>query len=464
MGVNEDLLYKILAIGYYNGERRRLYHNILKSYLKKKTDNFDIDSEISKMNFDWNKDSLMSDLFSSFDSMITSGLAPERFLEYVKERYGPYENTFFQKYGLPLSAFMYIAFELLFYINDRPDLKIVAPVYQFESKEDYANPKFIAYPPKDYIETYKKAFTVDVLEFRKYIIPLAKPFLDKFIYIYSFDLDKVEVDKDFRIKEYPLLHINQKLVFVDPSLYLRYISHKIHLLLNGCKSYDAKKGKIFEKMALDLIEQIPYSKLESRNIPYREYELDGLLNLRRSTWFIECKSRNINSESLLGDNKRISKDVKKAIEESIKQGQRAIDNKDCEELSKYNIKRIKGIIIVLEGIFPNIRTPKIMGPNPIDDCKYPVCVFNYFELKKILEQEDAHVFEEFLIWRSQENMPIYAFDECDYWAYFNDNYRKNKEMKEAFKLAQEKNIVTTYISARFNKKSYLSKLIKENKF
>lgn len=462
MNVNEDSLYKILAIGYYNGERRRLCHRLLKQFLNNKSDTFDIDSEISKMDFELNKDSFISDLFSSFDSIITSGLAPERFLEYVKERYGQYEDTFYRTHGLPLSAFIYLAFELVFYINDRPELKIVAPVYQFESKEDYANLKFIAYPSQEYINAYKKVFTVNIDDFKNHIIPIAKPFLDKFISLYSFNLKSV--NEDFRIKEYPLLHIDDSLIFVDPSVYLRYISHKIHLLLNGCKNYDAKKGKNFEKMGLDLIEKVPYSKLEDRNIPYNGYELDGLLNLRRSTWFIECKSRNIRSESLLGDSKKISKDVKKAIKDSIKQGQRAIDNMDCEKLLKYNIKRVKGIIIILEGIFPNIRTPKIMGPNPIDSCKYPVCVFNYFELKKILEQEDSHVFEEFLIWRGQKNMPIYAFDECDYWAYFNDNYRKNKEIKKAFKLSQQKNIVTTYISARFNKKEYLSKLIKEDKF
>ena len=461
MTVNLDILYKILAIGYYNGERRRIYHHLIKTYLQNPSDNFDINAEMDNLSMEITKDNMISDLFLSFDSMITSGLAPEKFLDYIKERYGPYEDTFQKRYGIPLSGFIYIAFELLFYV--RKKIKGTIPIYQFQSKEEYADIKFIAYPSQEYINSFREAFTVDVEEFKTNLIDIGKPFIKKFIELYSFDIERVNKETDFRIKEYPLLYHNQSLILVDPSVYLRYIPHKIHLLLNGSKNYDAKKGKIFEKIALDLIEEVPYSNLEQRNLKYDGYELDGLLNLRRSTWFIECKSRNISTGSLKGEEKKISKDVERAIEDSIDQGKRAIDHRQSPEISKFKIKRITGIIIILEGIFPNIRLPKIMGPNPIDDCPYPVCVFNYFELKKILEQPDAHLFEEFLIWRSQSDMPIYAFDECDYWAFYNDNYRKNKEMKEAFRLAQEKHIVSTYISARFNKKSYLAKIAGLNK-
>jgi hypothetical protein len=407
-----------------------------------------------------NKDSFISDLFRDYDSIITTGLSPDTIIDYIQERYSPYESIFQERYGIPLSIFIYLIFSLLFFITKKPEVKIILPKYQFETKEDYANLKFIAYPSKQYIDAYKKVFTVDIDEFKNSITSAARDFLENFISLYSFNIDKVNQKEDFRIKEFPLLYIDKKLIFVDPSVYLCYLHHKIHLLLNGCKNYDSKKGRVFERIALNLLERIPYSKLEDRNISYKGYELDGLINLRRSTWFVECKSRNINSESLLGDITKILKDVEKAIKDSIQQGERAIDNKNCNELSKYEIKRINGIIIILEGIFPNIRLPKIIEKNLIN-CNYPVCIFNYFELKKILEQKDSHVFEEFLIWRSQKNMPVYAMDECDYWAYFN-NYRKNKELKKAFRLAQERNITIIYNSARFNNKDYLSKLVKDN--
>ena len=230
-------------------------------------------------------------------------------------------------------------------------------------------------------------------------------------------------------------------------------------MLNKSKSYSTKKGKLFETISLDLITKVPHSKLEGRNILYDAFELDGLLNLRRSTWFIECKSRDISPESLSGNYNKISKDIERAIKDSVKQGTRAINYKDTKYFSKYKIKNRVGILIILEGIFPNIRLPRIIHTNPLDSCKYLVCVFNYFELKHILEQTDANMFEEFLIWRSQKNMPIYAFDECDYWAFFNDHYRINKEIKEIFKSQQENNQTTIYTSPRFNDKSYLNKII-----
>ena len=73
-------------------------------------------------------------------------------------------------------------------------------------------------------------------------------------------------------------------------------------------------------MALDLLEKVPYSKLEGRNIFYgkQHYELDGLLTLRKSTWFIECKSRNLSPDSLRGDRKKIDKDTHNPLIHSIR--------------------------------------------------------------------------------------------------------------------------------------------------
>jgi hypothetical protein len=85
-------------------------------------------------------------------------------------------------------------------------------------------------------------------------------------------------------------------------------------------------------------------------------------------------------------------------------------------------------------------------------------VFNYFDLRTIINQHDARLFEDFLIWRSQKNMPIYAFDECDYWAFYT-NMRMDKNFKKGFKLAQEKDNLILYISERFNDKSHLFNIV-----
>ncbi|MCX9014870.1 MAG: hypothetical protein OIN89_08780 [Candidatus Methanoperedens sp.] len=456
-----DKFYEILALIQYNSERWGLLQSLLKTFIIKETDNFDIKKELSAIEVNKEK-SILETIFRDFDNIITAGLNLQTIVEYIFLRYEPFSDIFSKTHRISLKKFLFIAFELGMFINEN-SIKVSLSSYQFTSKEEYANLKFIAFPDKNYINNWKQIITIDLDEFLLKTDSITKEDIEIFLEIYTFDQHKLLEEPNLRFKEYPLFHYEDKIIFVNPSIYLKYLPHKINIMLNKCKSYSAKKGKIFENIALDLIERIPSTKLDDRNIPYDIYELDGLMNSRRSTWFIECKSRDISPESLLGDSKKIAKDIERAIEDSLKQGTRAIKYKDTKYFSRYKIKNRVGILIIIEGIFPNIRLPNIPGiSNPLDACEYPVCVFNYFDLKLILEQPDANMFEEFLIWRSQKNMPIYAFDECDYWGFFNDRYRQNKEVKKMFKLNQDYNQTIIYSSPRFNNKNYLNKIIENN--
>lgn len=454
--LNVDKFYEILALIQYNSERRGLLQSLLKTFLIKETDNFDIKKELLAIELD-KEESILENIFKQFDNIITAGLNIQTIVKYIILRYEPFMDIFYKTYQISLEKFLYIALKLGIIFNEK-FIKFSLASYQFTCTEEYANLKFIAFPDKSYINNWKQTITVDLDEFLLETDSINKEDLEIFLQLYAFDSHKLQKEPNLRFKEYPLFHYGNKIIFINPSIYLKYLPHKINIMLNKCKSYSAKKGKIFESISLDLVERIPSSKLEDRNIPYDVYELDGLLNSRRSTWFIECKSRDISPESLLGDYKKIAKDIEKAIEDSLKQGTRAIKYKDTKYFSKYKIKNRIGILIIIEGIFPNLKLPKIFD-NPLDACEYPICVFNYFDLKLILEQPDANIFEEFLIWRSQKNMPIYAFDECDYWAFFNDYYRKNRKVKNIFKSQQDNNQTTIYISERFNNKNYLNKII-----
>lgn len=451
-----DKFYEILALIQYNSERNGILQPLLKTFLIKKTDNFDIKKEILAIEIN-KKESILETIFKLFDTIITVGLSPQTIVDYIILRYKPFMDIFYKTYQISLDDFLYIALELGAVFNEK-SIKFNLASYQFTSKEEYANLKFIAFPDKNYIDKWKQIVTVDIDDFLIKKDSISKEKIEIFLQLYAFDIHKLEKKPYLRFKEYPLFHYENKIIFFNPSIFLKYLPHKINIMLKECKSYSAKKGKIFETIALDLMEGIPSSNLEDRNIPYDGGELDGLLNSRRSTWFIECKSRDISNESLLGDYNKIAKDIKKAIEDSLKQGIRAIKNKDSKYFNKYKIKNRVGILIIIEGIFPNIRLSRIFD-NPLDTCEYPVCVFNYFDLKLILEQPDVNLFEEFLIWRSQKNMPIYAFDESDYWAFFNDRYRKNRKIKEGFKSQQDNYQTTIYISERFNNKNYLNKII-----
>jgi len=461
----KEILYKILAICHYNGERRQITHALLRGFLTSMSESFNIDNELKKQqekpnvkrteeeikSFNW--------LFEEFDYMITAGLSPEAILDYIVLRYSTYDQTLQKKHGLTVGKFSYIAYHLLLSFGKHSGLNAPLEIYEYESKKQYADLKFVAKPTEDYIRRCQRLNSISITELLKDEKLINKADVEIFLSLYSFEPQEYNSKKDIRFKEYPLIRDNETIILIDQSYFIKYLPHKIDLLLKQSKSYDSSKGKVFENMALDLIEKFPFTNVH-RNIVYDEFEVDGILNMRKSTWFVECKSRNINPESLKGNGKKITKDIEKALITSLKQGERAVQNKEHKAFKKFNIHRRVGIIIIVEGIFPNIRMPEILFKNPIDNSSYPVCVFNYFELNAILNQPDNHVLEEFLIWRSQKGMPIYCHDECDYWAFFNDNYRKHKEIKKAWQSMKDRKITTNYISARFNKKDYMRKMVK----
>lgn len=458
---NFDKFYEITAICNYNSERRALLQPVIKKFLLNPISDFNIDKEIAQYDIDKIENQLsenlfIEDLFKNHDYIITSGLDIKIIVDYTTLRYGVYGDAFFKKYAIPLDVFLELSKTLWILLNLRIRSNHFFDCHQFASKEDYANLDFYSIPNKKYIEIWKDISTIDLDDFLVAVEPIKDDYVDVFLKLYSFDIDKIKNEPNLRFREYPIFYHDRKIIIIDTQALLRYLPHKMDILLKKCKSYRSNKGDIFETIALNLVEEIPNSNLV-RNIKYDGYELDGLLNLKHSTWFVECKSRNISSESLIGNSKKIQKDIEKSIRDGIKQGVRAINYKNSKDFEKCKIKKRVGIIVVVEGIFPNLRLEKMLPNNPIDQCKYPVCVFNYFDLRTILNQEDSIVFEEFIIWRSQKNMPIYAFDECDYWDFFT-KMKKEREMKKGFSRAQKNENVLIYIGDRFNEKRYISNL------
>lgn len=459
-----NCLYEILATSLYNSERRYLFNHILKDFLISTKSEISMDESVKRFSHPKveNVSNILSGYFQEYDHILSPFLDEHEVLFYIAKRYLYYNDIFMKTYNISLEDFVKIVVELQLQYKKQAK-NFTFPVFEFNDKDEYINQNFFSMPPDNYIKNYKDAFTIDINKFKSTVLDdKLKSAFDTFIKLYSIDFkDELQLN-EFRIKEYPLILCDSNLILIDPAILIRYLPHKIHILLAELKSYISKKGLVFENLALNLLEQLPFAELLDRNINYDEYELDGLLNFRRSTWFVECKSRNISKDSLLGNSSKINKDIKKAIKESITQGERAINNVTNPSFNKYNIKRIKGILIITEGVFPTIQFPSHMIETPTDNSVYPVCILNYFELLKIMKQPDIHVFEDFLIWRSQKEMPILAFDAPDYWAFYNDNYRRNKEMKEAFKKMKEKKIFSPYISKRFNNKDYLNKIMKNN--
>ncbi len=108
--------------------------------------------------------------------------------------------------------------------------------------------------------------------------------------------------------------------------------------------------------------------------------------------------------------------------------------KNIEKLNiNKNASENPGIIIILEGIYPQLNTTTFfcIAQNKLD---IPRLIINYFDLKEILNQPNSYLFEEFLIWRTQKNMPIMCNDEMDYWIFFS-KYWHDSEMQKFLKKA-----------------------------
>lgn len=458
---NLEQFYELTATCHFNSERRGLLQPIIKKFFHFKNETFDIqqtiqNGSIHNITSSSPTNEILADLFKKHDFLLTSGISTKNVIDYIDLRYNEYDDVF-KTYSISLEAFTFISFIIWNNYFDRvtqiPDFE----KYQFTTKEDYANFNHFAIPDKIYIENWKKISTFKFDDIVGKIQPFTNEDFNKYLELYSFDINKIQSEPDLRFREYPLFYYEDNIILVDPEAFFSYLPHKIDTLLSKTKSYNSTKGKIFENVVLDLIDEIPIKKVFKRNIEYEGFELDGLLNLRRSTWFIECKSRNLSTESLKGNSHKIQKDIEKSIRAAIKQGERAVEHKNSESIREIGLKNFTGIIVVVEGIFPNLRFKKLLPNNPIDQCKYPICVFNYFDLRTILNQYDANLFEDFLIWRSQKNMPIYAFDECDYWDWYTKMINE-KDRKKGFKHAQKNDNTVIYIGNRFNDKRYIENI------
>ncbi len=449
-------LYELLATLRYNQERVPLIEILLKDFL------LNPNKDIGKLIEDSKEKSSFSSLFKEQDTILSSSIPDLDAISYIEQRYGKYNEIFRKKYGIGLdTTFSMPLMIMLRCINKAKELNFKGGMYIFQNKEEYGNLDFFKLPSEDYINKWKKVitFTKDEL---KGIGNVSAIINYKALDFFCFTLEELDEDRSLRFQEFPILKINDKYTIVNQKYLLRYLPQKFEILLKDCEEYNRDKGKVFEKMALELLEKIPNSKL-TKNIKYGDYELDAILQLSDYSWFVECSSRCPSINSLKGDKRSVLTDLKRSILKCVNQAKRAIEHIDDKEISKYvESNRKVGIIIILEGIYPNLTWTNVFDPIELN-CPVRIFIINYFDLQKIMKEKEINYFKDFLVWRTQENMPIKCMDEADYWGYYFDRYHMNDRLfKKAFKLAQSKQMKIFYISARFNDKTYLSKIANEH--
>ena len=458
-----NVLYDVCATLQYNTERTDILEKLIKKIILEEPQKIDIKNEIKQIMLS-DKVSLSAEtVFSIQDTILTLTIPTEDVMDYIAKRYFPYDNIYSKRYGYGIILVSTTINAILLNCIEKAKRKrFLAGCYQFKNKEEYADRSFVELPSKEYATAWKEIITFDKNEllslFPEDKIPTEfKDNLDNVIKMFSFTKEDIQNDLSLRFQETPIFKINEnEFVVVAPYYLIRSLPQKHELLLKNCKDYLDIRGKIFEAMALRLLESLPKSELH-KNIPYDKFEVDGILNLENSSWFVECTSHPPSIKSLLGYASSIRDDLNKTVEKCQKQATRAIANAQHPNIAKCNPKYKNGILIILEGVYPNLNSNNMFQFVPNQD-QIPRYAINYFDLQVILRQPETFLFEEFLFWRTQKNMPIVCFDEKDYWAYFT-KMKTDKTAEETFYIAQQKELKVIYISERFNRKDYLNKMI-----
>lgn len=377
------------------------------------------------------------DLFKILDDsyILNTRLDKNDVFDYIQKRFFDYDTIFKKEYQISTEDFTLIAITILDALAERAKKILFYPEsYQFESKAEYGNLGFLKIPDKDYIYKWSRVMTFskkDILD----RLPKEKAInIDFFLDNYSFTQKQVQLNPELRFQEKPILKIdNTKFVLAFPFLLITCLPQKFEFLLQKIPKYSSDRGHTFEGMALDLFTTV-ICKNFRQNFVYSpsDGEIDGILEFEKNFWLIECKSRPVSVKSLQGDYRSIQTDVNKTIKKSEKQIGKALKNIEKLILNE-NVKKNPGEIIVLDGIYPPLNTTTIfcVASNKL---KIPRLVINYFDLKDILNHPHSYLFEEFLIWRTQKDMPIMCNDELDYWIWFL-KYWNDPQMEEAIKKA-----------------------------
>ncbi len=65
----------------------------------------------------------------------------------------------------------------------------------------------------------------------------------------------------------------------------------------------------------------------------------------------------------------------------------------------------------------------------------------------MLSQKEILKLEDFLIWHTQKENSVWAFDEVDYWAFYFDKYRKDDRWRKGFQNIKKGKSILIYSSA-----------------
>lgn len=438
-------------------------------------------------------------------------------LNYTTERYSHLDDYLFSKFGFHIGSLAIMEKVIIETVYAKAHvLKIPNNVYRFKSKTEYANLCFVSEPDIAFQSKWNACTIASQDE-------LLEAFVDNCSYLdaryrhlsqVKWKVDSEKELAELRLKEgenilrslsvdlseskggkkishaylCPLFRLhsqnNEEIHYLVPFPYLLgstthfriedYIQNTPEISTVEQRS----KGEIVEFLAKSIFALFPNRNI-IKNFRYkvqeRSYESDLILFFDKSIWIAEIKSHPMFKKIPFHTSGLLQTFINKT-EEGLEQGIRTLDFLDSERKILFNLgctkeyeDLIKGVIVVLDGFVPtflsqNRKFDELLGTSGIYT-KMPkatrLYVITILDLYLLNMQTDVRNFENFLIWRTgyRGRFPVVAFDETEYWAFFNDSFLKYPQIKDNFSKMAKKDFFISYISARFNQKDYLEKLV-----
>ena len=481
-----DKILEITSLIKYNGEKRDFIEKALKKFLINPRKDFSVEKEIEKIFH--RKDILKKDtgikdlknifslntIFEMQDYILTVDVGLTDLFFYLIEKYKEYDLKLKDEIGITI-------FEIIKFCSLLQNIyyyDLITGNYEFNrnifsSKEEAYYAYKLKSPDKKSKQTSERASFISKDAFVYFLengikdkkIQSIIDNVDKFFNLLSFTIDDIRRDEKIRFQDKPLLQVNEDSYILINEVHLIFgLPYRLDSLLNKYSWYTNNKGKAFEKVVYKVLNEINQNKrIRGKFFPdirygrSKNYQLDGLINFEDFSWFIECKGRIPRSDSFKGKVKSVNQDIKKGVTNAEDQAIRAIRASETnQKIGNKSVKEKKGILIIVEGMYPNLNQNPITQFKRRDE-KYPRYIISFFTLMEILRQYDVYYLEKFLEWRSDLDMPIYCMSELDYWDYFTQ-MQNGLDKKEAYDTAKKRNIRVIFNGKRFN----VPKFIKEN--
>lgn len=469
----EAKLFEILAALRYNTERGHALESVLKEFLVNRDASISVAAEVRKLEAERERhlgevrkipptqqDEDLKSIWFQQDYILSSNIPHKYIPEYVIRKIGPYSQEFEEALGFPVDALLSLSFALLEYLTFKKHMvRFKDETYRFASKEEYADLGFVAIPDVHYIEKWMNVVTLDVREvFRILSGVLAPRDIEIALNVLSLDLGKLpKVPEEIRLPSKPILRLDREtVVILEPDYLARGLPVVYEELSKQVRHFLDSKGKTFEALVQKDIKRLPFKSL-AFNVEYGgDYEVDAVLEFKKTVWFTEAASHPLSAASFRGDTVSIERDLERSVRHCLEQGRRCLRYLDSEPFLRFkNTGKRPGIFIVVDGVYPQLNMTTALK---LFHEEAPTYVINWFDLRMLLDQPEVVHFEDFLMWRTIQPMPVVCVDEKDYWAYYFDHYAVEPKFREMFPVMQEKELKSFYISARFNNKDYLENI------